>query len=57
MPITSQSNIVVFTFLPCAQTALRKDMSLAILKTISRTSDGSKRKTNCIKIKPLENFC
>lgn len=57
MPVASQSNIVVSIFLRCAQRAQKKDMSPTILKIISGTSDGSERKTNCIKIKPLESFC
>jgi hypothetical protein len=41
----------------CAQRAQRKDMLPTISKIISRISNGRERKTNCIKIKPLESFC
>lgn len=57
MPITSQSNIVMSTLLIYSQRAQRKDMSPTILKVISRTSDGSEGKTNCLEIKPLEAVC
>lgn len=56
MPITSQSNIAMSTLLTYSQRAPRKDMSPTILKVISRTSDGSEGKTNCLAIKPPERL-